>query len=153
MKFTKIILNQLDEQLSTWQSSKQQPVPKKGWVNLIRSALGLSGYQLAKRMGVSQPRITQIEAGEVNDSITLKALHKAADAMDCQLVYAIVPKKNLKEILETQARKVAKKRLERVSHSMGLEAQGITKQKQKEQYESLVKELMEGSRRKLWVEE
>lgn len=100
MKFKRLMLTQLDEQLKSWHVVKQQPAPKKGWINLIRTALGISSRQLAKRMMVNQSRIIQIEIAEQNKSITLKTLTKAAEAMDCKLVYAFVPQTTLTNILE-----------------------------------------------------
>lgn len=128
-------------------------IPKKGWVQLIRSALGLSSYQLAKRMQVNQSRIMQIEAGERNLSVTLKTLKRVAEAMDCQFVYGIIPGDLLLKILEQQAKKVAKERISRVSHSMGLEAQNIDYEKQQKQVEELTQELLNGSLSKLWSDE
>ncbi|MCB1827981.1 MAG: mobile mystery protein A [Coxiellaceae bacterium] len=153
MNQIQLIINQLESQLAAWKTAKRQLVPKKGWLRMLRSALGLSSYQLARRMAVSQSRVAQLERSEVNGSVTLKSLSAAAEAMNCQLVYAIVPKESLQTILETQARKVAKKRIERVSHSMTLEAQTVSKEKQREQYEALVNELLTGSPKKLWNEE
>lgn len=153
MKFDRLMLKQLDEQLKSWNIIKQQPKPRKGWINLIRTALGLSSRQLAKRMAVNQARIMQIESAEPHESITLKTLTKAAEAMGCKVVYSLVPNTTLSDVLKQQARKVAKQRLERVSHSMGLEAQKIPAHKEQEQFEELVKELLENPPKKLWSEE
>lgn len=153
MKFERLMLTQLDEQLKSWDAVKQQPKPQKGWVNLIRTALGLSSRQLAKRMAVNQARIIQIESAEQNESTTLKTLTKAAEAMGCKLVYALIPHTTLADVLEEQAKKIAKQRLDRVSHSMGLEAQKVAADKEQEQLEELVKELLENPPKKLWIEE
>lgn len=153
MKFERLMLEQLDEQLKDWDDLKKRPAPKKGWVNLIRSALGLSSYQLAKRIGVNQSRVIQIEEAEHNQAVTIKTLEKAAEAMGCKLVYGLVPNTSLQNILEQQAKKLAKQRLNRVSHSMGLEAQSIDANKQQQQFNELVRELLEGRPKKLWSED
>ncbi len=152
MKFERLMLTQLDEELKSWAAIKQQPKPQKGWVNLIRTALGLSSRQLAKRMGVNQARIIQIESAKQNESTTLKTLTKTAAAMGCKLVYALVPYTTLADVLEKQARKIAKQRLDRVSHSTGLEAQKVAANKEQKQFEELVKELLENSPKNLWTE-
>ena len=152
MKFKRLMLAQLDEQLEKWNIVKRQLKPKKGWVNLIRTAIGMSSRQLAKRMKVNQSRIMQIESAEQTESVTLKTLTKTAEAMGCKLVYALIPNTTLSDILEKQARKVARQRLDRVSHSMGLEAQKVVSDKEQEQFEELVKELLESPSKKLWTE-
>ena len=104
-------------------------------------------------MGVYQSRVIQIEEAERNKAVTLKTLEKAAEAMGCKLVYGLVPKTSLQDVLEQQAKKLAKKRLARVSHSMELEAQGINAEKQQKLLNQLVKELLEGKSKNLWSEE
>ncbi|MCK4609090.1 MAG: mobile mystery protein A [Gammaproteobacteria bacterium] len=150
MNFEHLMLKQLDEQLQDWTKIKTRQPPKKGWINLIRSALGLSSYQLAKKMGVNQSRVIQIETAENNRAITIKTLEKAAEAMNCKLIYGLVPNLSLQNILEEQARKIAKQQLARVSHSMGLEDQSISTDKQQQQYNELVKELLDSRPKKLW---
>lgn len=44
--------------------------------------------------------------------------------MDCKLVYALVPNSSLEAAVEAQARKIATRELQRVTHTMRLEAQG-----------------------------
>jgi len=69
----------------------------------MRDALGMSSYQLARRIGVSQTRIMQFERAEANGSIRLAALRRAAEALSCTLVYALVPKEPLEDIVLRQA--------------------------------------------------
>ena len=153
MKFNRLMLEQLDEQLRDWDVLKNRPIPKKGWVNMIRLALGLSTYQLAKRMNVYQSRVVQIEEAERKKAVTLKTLEKAAEAMGCKLVYGLIPCTTLHDILERQAKKVAKRILSRVTHTMELEEQGIDAKKMQQQFEDLIKELLEGNPKKLWSED
>ena len=150
MKFDHLMLEQLDEQLRGWDKLKSRPAPRKGWINLIRSALGLNTRQLAEKLGVNQSRVVTIEQAERNTSITLRTLEKTARAMGCRLVYGLVHETSLHTILEQQAQKVAKNRLSRVSHSMGLEAQDVEVKKQKQQLAELIQELLEDSPKKLW---
>lgn len=150
MEFQKLALKQLDEQLKVWQKVKKQPKPKKGWINLLRKTLGLSSYQLATFMHVSQPRVVQIEKTEFDHTITLQTLEKVANAMGCKLVYGIVPKNSLQNILEEQGKKIVKARIKSVSHSMEIETQGITKKKQQLQSKQLLQQLLQGSPKKLW---
>jgi predicted DNA-binding mobile mystery protein A len=69
----------------------------------MRDALGMSGYQLARRMGFSPTRVRQFEAEEVDGSIRLGILRRAAEAMNCTLVYALSPNEPLEDIVFRQA--------------------------------------------------
>lgn len=84
----KIMRAQLTKQLSILQTA-----PQGGWVRLIREALCMSTRQLAKRLQVSQSRISQIEKNEASQTLSLKALNEVAEALGCQLCYSLVPKK------------------------------------------------------------
>jgi len=150
MKPYRLILKQTNEKLSLWMPLLQQARPKKGWVRVIRTALGMTTTVLAARLGVNQSRVFQLEKAEGNDAVTLKSLRQAAHALDCELVYAIVPRTSLNDILETQAKKLAKQTLESVAHSMRLEAQETSAEQQKQQLESLIEELLEEPPKKLW---
>jgi predicted DNA-binding mobile mystery protein A len=68
--------------------------------------------QLAKRLGVSQPRAIAIQKAEISGSITLDSLERAAQALDCRLVYTLVPKKPLEKLVEERAGALARKRLQ-----------------------------------------
>ncbi len=99
--------------------------PTRGWVNTIRKALGMSAVQLAKRLGVSRDALYQLEKREVSHSVTLKQLDKAAAALDCEVVYALVPRKSLEQTIRAQARAKVEAQLRRANISMGLEAEGV----------------------------
>src|SRR6266853_4671749 len=65
--------------------------PSEGWLRTVRKALGMSGAQLAKKMGVTRARVAQAENAELTGGITLKSMQAAAEAMGCRFVYAIIP--------------------------------------------------------------
>src|SRR5262245_27532719 len=71
--------------------------PPRGWVRAIRDALGMSSRQLANRMGQSQPAVTKLERSEASGGARLDSLRRAADALDCDLVYALVPRTSLEQ--------------------------------------------------------
>jgi hypothetical protein len=54
-------------------------------------------------MGFSPSRVRQFEAEEVAGSIRLSVLRRAAEAMSCRLVYGLVPKAPLEDIVLRQA--------------------------------------------------
>jgi predicted DNA-binding mobile mystery protein A len=100
--------------------------PPKGWVRAIRDALGMTTAQLARRLGVSQPRVVELEQSEVSGSITLHTLQRAAEALGCRLTYILVPEKALAETVRARAESVAQKQLESVQQTMRLENQSVT---------------------------
>ncbi len=77
-------------------------------------------------MGTSRQLPLQLEKGEAEDRITLRSLRAVADALNCDLVYALVPRaENLQESIEGRARSEAKSRVLVVEHSMALEDQAV----------------------------
>ncbi len=117
----------LDMKFETFQSLEQFSKPPKGWVRAIRDALGMSLRQLAERLGTSAPAARKLEESEAAGTIQLNTLRRAAEAMDCVLVYALVPKKKLTEMVDERAREIALRALGRVSHSMALEDQQVNR--------------------------
>src|SRR5229473_1162872 len=81
--------------------------PPEGWLRTVRNALGMSGAQLAKKLGVTRARIAQAEQAELHGGVTLKSMQATAEAMGCRFVYAIVPPGPIKDIIVAQARKKA----------------------------------------------
>lgn len=70
----------------------------------------MTAAQLAKRLGVSQQRALVIEQAETSGSITLASLARAADALDCELIYAVVPRTSLERLVEDRAARLARDR-------------------------------------------
>ena len=98
-------------------------VPPKGWIRAVRDALGMSGVQLGKRLEVSPQTVEAMEKSEAAGTIQLNTLKRAAEALDCTLVYALVPKTSLENTVNNRARQIATAALARVSHTMKLEDQ------------------------------
>jgi predicted DNA-binding mobile mystery protein A len=126
--FRNLRLKQLDRVLKPYRTARKIPRPSKGWIHSIRQALGVSSGELARRLGTSRQLPLQLEKGEVKDRITLKSLRAVANALDCDLVYALVPRaRNMQELIENRARAEAKERVLGVEHSMALENQAVGK--------------------------
>jgi predicted DNA-binding mobile mystery protein A len=102
--------------------------PPKGWIRAVRDALGMTTAQLAKRLGVSQPRVVELEQSEVSGSVTLHTLQRAAEALGCRFVYVLVPEKPLAETVRTRAEAVAQRQLTSVQQTMRLENQSVSDQ-------------------------
>ena len=99
--------------------------PAKGWIRAIRDALGMTAEQLGARMGVSQPTVHGLETSEADDTIQLKTLRRAAEALGCELVYALVPRATLEDTYNAAAQALARRELGRIDHTMALENQGV----------------------------
>ncbi|BCO31661.1 transcriptional regulator [Thiohalobacter sp. COW1] len=140
----------LDRRLNELKYSEALTRPPRGWIRAIREALGMTTAQLGKRLGVVQSRVTAIEQAEARHTLTLASLEKAAHALDCRLVYALVPRKPLEELVEDRARLKAGKRLESTRHSMALEAQGVAEADEQEQLKRMVQRILDKAGSELW---
>ena len=144
---------QLDKRLKSFRGPESLTRPSRGWVRAIREALGITTAQLAKRIGVSQPRAVAIEKGEANGSIPLGSLERAANALDCRLVYALVPRDPLEEMVRVRAQRLALRRLESTRHSMSLEGQDVDETDEQEQLKGMVTRLLDKAGSELWEED
>ena len=149
-KHKRMARQQLDGTLRAFDSAKLIQSPIKGWIRAIREALGMSGKQLAQRLNVSQPRVPKLEQNELTGAVTLKTMRQVAEALDCVFVYALVPRTSLEETVRTQARKVLEKRMQRVSHTMLLEAQSLSPDEQRASLISAVDEMVREMPKELW---
>ena len=116
---------QLDARLSKL-SKLRVEAPPGGWIRAIACALGMSKRQLANRIGIAQPSVLDLENGEVEGTISLKTLRRAADALGCEVTYALTPRSgSLENVVKEQALFVAKKIIRQTAHTMDLEKQGL----------------------------
>lgn len=113
----------LDERLLALKPLDRFQVPPKGWIRAIRDALGMTGVQFSRRLKVSPQSVDALEKSEANGSIKIETLRRAAEALDCTLVYALVPNSSLEGAVRERARRIALRDLGRVAHTMKLEAQ------------------------------
>lgn len=143
---------QLDRQFRELEKFKDFIEPHDGWINLIRNALGMTTYQLAKRLGVNQSRVIKMESSARDHTITLNSLSRAAEAMNCRLIFILAPKTSLEDTIEKQVEHVAKKKVEYVAHSMKLENQGVDDKEIKEEIDELKEQLLHGPEKHLWDE-
>ena len=125
-EFRDLRLKQLDRTLEPFRAAQKVSRPRKGWLRAIREAVGISASDLARTLGTSRQLPLQLEKAEAEDRITLKSLRAAANALDCDLVYALVPKTGtMEDLIENRARAQARKQVLGVEHSMALEDQAV----------------------------
>ena len=113
----------MDERYRRLDPLSQMLRPHRGWIRAVRDALGMSGAELGHRLGISQQRVAALEQAEIQLSIQLDTLARAADALNCHLVYALVPRTSLTEAVKAQARSKATQILLRAAHHSRLENQ------------------------------
>ena len=151
-RFQHLRIRQVDSALSPFREAREVSRPDQGWIRAIRESLGLSLRQMAERMGVSKTTAAALERSEAADSVKLRSLRAAGDALDCDLVYALVPRTSLEHTLRQRARLVAEWTVGRVSESMELEEQGIPASERDRQVEELAVRLWQEIPQELWDE-
>lgn len=145
-RFKQLQLHTLDQHMAEIRMCSR---PSDGWIRAVRKSLGMSIRQLATRMGVSQQAVSRLETKELNETVSIKTLRKAAEALDCHLVYALIPNDGgLQGILRKQAIIKARDLASAVDHSMKLEAQGVGNLQQK--IKETADELVKNPNSKLW---
>lgn len=140
----------LDERLAALKPEDRFQPPPKGWIKAIRDALGMTGVQLARRQKISPQSVDALEKSESGGTIQLNTLRRAAEALDCRLVYALVPNSSLEGAVNERARKIAIRDLGRIAHTMTLEAQGTGDVDLEARIDAYIRDML--SERDLWGE-
>jgi predicted DNA-binding mobile mystery protein A len=149
-RFKDLKQRQLDAGLSRWRTAELPARPPSGWIKAIREGLGMPAVYLAKRLGVVQSSVHRLETSEADDTISLGSLRRAAEALGCELQYALVPKKTIAQTLEEQANRVARERMATIVHTMTLEVQATSSESVDTQIKEMAQSILQGSRRELW---
>jgi predicted DNA-binding mobile mystery protein A len=108
--------------------------------------------QLAKRMGITQQNAASLETDELNGSVTLARLMRAAEELGCEVRYLLVPKQPLEDMVANQARRRAEQKLARVNQSQALEASAMTTSSLADGVADLAQELQMNRVADLWDE-
>lgn len=131
----------LDNYFSGIEETKLSQRPDKGWIRTIREALGMTAEQLGKKItpsagrkkssgetqGISGNSALMLERNEAKGSITLDSLERAAEALDCTLVYTLIPKTSLTSSFNQQLKIKADIILSETKTTMSLEDQTYDK--------------------------
>lgn len=149
-KMHNLRIRQLDEALAGLAPLRHRPIPPNGWIKTIRDALGMSIRQLAARSSMSKTSVSNAERTESRGTVQLDTLQRIADGLDCDLVYAIVPRQSLQRTLENQAARIASALVDRVSDSMKLEEQGVSATENQRQLDQLVADTLRERGRDFW---
>ena len=88
-----IVLKGLNDQIGPLLSARaavRRPV--HGWLRAIRESTALTQAGLATKLGLSRQSYAALETSEARGAISLNSLQRAAGAMDCEVVYFLVPR-------------------------------------------------------------
>jgi predicted DNA-binding mobile mystery protein A len=96
--------------------------------------------QLAKRLRMKQPSVVAIEQSEAKGTIALATLRRVAEALDCTLVYALVPNEPLEAAVRDRARAFLHRRRGPVEHSMLLEDQKVEGKDSEARLDEIIRE-------------
>jgi len=80
-------------------------------------------------------------------------MERAAKAMGCRFIYAIVPDGTMHDLIEAQAVKKAKVLMKQAGTHMALEQQSLSHHELNETFRTLVDEMMRNPPRDFWVDE
>lgn len=68
--------------------------PRRGWIREWRQARSITNAELSRRLKVSPARVSVLERDEARQAVTLKTMQRAANALDCEFIYALVPRQD-----------------------------------------------------------
>lgn len=137
-----LTLNQIDRRLEGLRAVKDKSKVREGWIKFMRNALGMTINDLANILSLSRIRVMQAERGEIEGKVTIATLKKMAEAMDCELVYSFIPKKDIRTTIHDKAMAKATDIISSAELHMKLEDQSVGGNK-KERIERLAKKLIE----------
>jgi predicted DNA-binding mobile mystery protein A len=123
-EFRALRLSQIDRNLQSFAGARSVSRPQRGWLRAVREALGITMREVSRKIRMTPQTVASFEKSEAADRITLQTLRRYAEALDCELLYAIVPKNgSLKQLAETRVRAKAERDVRAVEHTMALEDQ------------------------------
>ena len=120
----------------------QMPRLSEGWIKTIRKALGMSGAQLARRAGVTRAAVNASEHKERDGAITIRKMNELAEAMDCDFIYAIVPRGSSEDLILAQARRKAEKLVRRARGQMALEKQALSESHTQDEIQRVARDMV-----------
>lgn len=146
-----LMISQMDQKFSGWNDLKTLEIPSKSWIFSIRNALKMTLRQLGEKLEITPQSVKELEEREKSGSITLKSLREAANALDCRLVYVLLPQKeSLREMIEQRALELAEEIVMRTSQTMTLENQKVSEERLRKAIEEKAEEIQREMPSYLW---
>jgi len=92
----------LDKELKYYQWAGREKKPTQGLLRAVRHALGVPVAEMLRELGVSPSVLFRLEQSERRGTISMNGAGLVAQAMGCQLIYAVVPQngKTLEDLAE-----------------------------------------------------
>jgi predicted DNA-binding mobile mystery protein A len=143
MNIKSLVLKQYREIIAAaTQKIVKLKVPPEGWLRTNRKALQMPAKIIMKKAGIKSSELYRIEKAEIDGTLTLNKLKNMANAMDCDFHYAIIPRGEIKTLIENKARRHAVKLLENANVHMQLESQGTSAQQIELQIDQVAEQLI-----------
>jgi len=123
-----IQLQALDEPIEVMQATRRAiRRPTAGWLKAVRQACGTTVASLASKIGVSRQAYSRFEEREAKGTISLENLERTANALDCDLVYFLLPRTEIAANFAALASRNDPDvvNLRASEHSMQIEGQGV----------------------------
>ncbi|MBT6120242.1 mobile mystery protein A [bacterium] len=152
MNKKKLQRTQLDKLFSVFKGNSTGIHENVSWINLIRTSLGMTLLQLAQKLSISAPSLKKLETNELKGTITLNSLKRVADQLDCDVVYALLPRTSLTGYLKANAYKKAARLMENTIETMDLENQALTEDEIQYNIEDIAEELIRKTDKQIWNE-
>jgi predicted DNA-binding mobile mystery protein A len=103
---------------------------------------------MGERLSVTQGAVFAMERSEAAGTIQLDTLRRAADALDCDLVYALVPRSSLDTIVRTAGLEALSMHDNLVARTMLLEDQAVDHEERRAQVAAMLERIVDS--RELW---
>src|ERR1035437_4559253 len=87
------IRRRMEDALPGYRMGRAAAGEMASWVRAVRQAVGMPAIEFARRMGVQEREVYRMERAEEESRIELGSLRRAAEALDCELIYALTPRK------------------------------------------------------------
>jgi predicted DNA-binding mobile mystery protein A len=123
-----VLIRGLDEQIPSMQQAQGAvTVPMRGWLRAIREALGMTQKEVGVAMGMRQQAYRLVEGREMRGAVTIETLRRAAGALDCELVYFLMPRQSAARTFGELAavHDPSRENQRATEHSMALEGQDV----------------------------
>ena len=122
----KLAMKQIERRLKNLRSIAKDANVRTGWIAYMRQAMSMTLSTLAKATGLSPATVQQIEKREKVGKVTIETMQKIAAAMECEFVYALIPKQDLGDLLKEKAMARATRIVREADVHMTLEDQRVS---------------------------
>jgi len=88
----KLARKNLDEEMKPYRQAARVRDPTQDLLRAVRKALKIYSHEIAAKLDRTPGTVFEIERREAKRTVTLRDLARYAGAMDCKVVYGVVPK-------------------------------------------------------------